>query len=488
MRVLLYNFVQPEEPGAGGVGVYLDNLARALASEHEVIVLSSGDRYSPQRREPRVDFSQNAYHRAIIVNSPVIAPAAYSFGDPDIYLSSTALDFVPELLAERYGDIDVFHFQNIEGLTRSFFDALRRRFPAARLIYSVHNYHPVCPRVSLWYQDRTICVDYREGVACTMCRAPLFDRDYIRNRRRLIWAEKAHPIVMGILSPALALMKLARRMLLRRRDRAAAADAATEIPTGASAASYARFRQSNIALFADVFDEVLAVSARTRQVMIDRGVSPANVAVSYIGTAHKGAYLASTRIRDIGPGLHLGYIGYMGTDKGFNFLLECLEGVPDDVAAGMTVTIAARNTFPDRRVRMEKLGGRFRQLRYFDGYTHANLDAVLSGVNLGLIPVLWEDNLPQTAIELVSRGIPILTSDRGGAQEIAENRDFIFEAGRHADLIDRLCRIARRELDLARFWTKEMRVFSMDEHLQDIMRHYRPTPPIGAEMVADPVA
>ncbi|RYF45094.1 MAG: glycosyltransferase, partial [Cytophagaceae bacterium] len=240
------------------------------------------------------------------------------------------------------------------------------------------------------------------------------------------------------------------------------------------AASYAGFRQDNIALLRDVFDQVLAVSERTGKVIIDRGVPSSKVAVSYIGTAHKEKYLTSRKIVDVGSGLHIGYIGYMGTDKGFNFLLDCLEHVPADIAAEITVTIAAKNTFPERRERMETIGTRFKALRYFDGYTHANLDDVLSGVNLGLIPVLWEDNLPQTAIELVSRGIPIVTSDRGGAQEIAKNEKFIFNAGSHSGLVDLLSNISRRELSLAEFWESNIRVFSMDEHVDDLMVYYAP--------------
>lgn len=489
MRILLYNFVQPEEPGAGGVGVYLNNLAKALGKEHQLITLSSGDQYTPTRKEPRVAFRRDVYDRAVILNSPVLAPAAYAFANADAYLESDALDFVPALLAGKYGRIDVFHFQNIEGLTRSFFHRLREAFPDARLLYSAHNYHPQCPRVSLWYQDRKVCEDFREGQGCTVCHAPVFDDNYIRNRRRLIALQKSYPRAMAFVDPAVAAAKWARRTLvrMRTRNRPALNPAGTALATN-SAETYAAFRQANNDLFRDVFDRVLAVSERTGKVIVDRGVPADKVAVSYIGTAYKETYLRSTKIRDVGDQLHLGYIGYMGREKGFTFLLECLERMPDDVAAATTVTIAARNTFPELHARMKKVAARFRQLRYFDGYTHANLGEVLEGVNLGLIPVLWEDNLPQTAIELVSRGIPILTSDRGGAQEIAGNRDFIFEAGRHEQLVDRLCRIARRELDLGRFWTGEMRVFSMDEHVEDLMRHYRPAPTAAPRAIAAPAA
>jgi hypothetical protein len=46
---------------------------------------------------------------------------------------------------------------------------------------------------------------------------------------------------------------------------------------------------------------------------------------------------------------------------------------------------------------------RFRAITLHDGYTHAGLDRVLEGVQLGIVPPIWEDNLPQVAIEMVSR-------------------------------------------------------------------------------------
>ena len=98
--------------------------------------------------------------------------------------------------------------------------------------------------------------------------------------------------------------------------------------------------------------------------------------------------------------------------------------------------------------------------------------SVLSGVNLGLVPPLWEDNLPQVAIELVSRGIPILTSDRGGAQEVFANKAFTFPAGSHRELIDRLVAIEAGRIRLGSFWEGPVRLFSMSEHVTHLERHY----------------
>jgi glycosyltransferase involved in cell wall biosynthesis len=477
MRILLYNFIQPEEPGSGGVGVYMNNLAKALiGSGHDVITMSSGDLYSLLRQQPRIEFAHQGHDRAVLWNSPVVSPAYFTFGDPQSYTDSSDLDFAPALLRERYADIDVFHFQNIEGLTSSFFHKLRSAFPGARLIFSVHNYHTMCSRVTLWFQNRTVCEDYRDGVACTMCGVRTFDLHIVRRERRLLGARSRHPRLALLASPCFKVARLGWRLLQRARAwKAERKEAAVPNSMPANAAAYAKLREGNINLFRDVFDRVLAVSARTRQVMIERGAPAEKIAVSYIGTAHKEAFLTSTKITDVGAALHLGYIGYMTRDKGFHFLLDCLERLPKDVAARMTVTIAARNTDPDARARVEMLGSRYDAVRYFDGYTHDNLGTVLQGVNLGLIPVLWEDNLPQTAIEMVSRGIPIVTSDRGGAQEIAQNARFTFPAGDHAALIERIEQIGNGDIALSEFWASEMRIFSMEEHVADLMQYYRPS-------------
>ena len=96
MRILIYNFLQPDEPGGGGVGVYINNLAKALvASGRDVITLSSGSEYATFRRKPYLVYKRGTHTRAIIVNSPVVAPALYSFDSPDRYILSTDLGFCP---------------------------------------------------------------------------------------------------------------------------------------------------------------------------------------------------------------------------------------------------------------------------------------------------------------------------------------------------------------------------------------------------------
>ncbi|MDQ2801335.1 MAG: glycosyltransferase [Pseudomonadota bacterium] len=475
MKILLYNYAQPDEGGGGGVSVYQQNLASTLAAlGHTVVMLSSGLRYTLPRSRAFLRHRDDAYARADIVNSPVVAPARDTFYQLGPYNHSDGLDHIPGLLRDRFGDIDVFHFQNLEGLTRRFFPQLRTTFPTARLLYSVHNYNLVCPQVHLWHQDRELCVDYRDGQDCTNC---------LVGHTRQPHHPQVRPVeaFLGRLGlPRTSIPVRATRHVVRSTMQARHAIAergrqwtGQPTPPAADAAVYREFRHGNVALCDAVFDQLLAVSQRTRDVIVARGVDPSRVSVSYIGTAHKQAFLKSVPILSAET-LHLGYLGYARRDKGFFFLLDALETLPDDIARRVELTIAAATHNREAQRRIEALRDRFKAVFHHDGFTHATLDRVIAPVNLGIVPVLWEDNLPQVAIELVSRGIPILTSDRGGASEIADNAAFTFPAGNVASLHERLQEIVDGRLSLGAFWTRPPRIYSMEEHVADLMRFYFP--------------
>jgi glycosyltransferase involved in cell wall biosynthesis len=244
----------------------------------------------------------------------------------------------------------------------------------------------------------------------------------------------------------------------------------------AKAAEYRGYRETNIALVRDTFDEVLAVSERTREVLAHRGIPRERIAVSPIGTAHAERFHAAPRVRDFpveGP-LHIAFLGYMRADKGFHFLLHALSELPESWSRRLALTVAAPAHDKGAIEWLRSMAHRFAEVTLHDGYTHTTLPRVLEGVHLGVVPPLWEDNLPQVAIEMVAHGVPILTSSRGGAKELAPGREgFTFAAGDAAAFRRRLGAILHREIPLARFWDGKLRVLSMEEHLADLLTHYR---------------
>ena len=173
MRIVLYNFVQPDDSVSkqgGGVAIYQRNLINALRERgHDVISLSSGDQYTVLRPYPRVRYStERGIPRAVILNSPLFAPAHAVFYALDRY-HDPGLDRIPAELKRRFGHIDVFHFQNVEGITAGFLRQVRATISGSRIVFSTHNYNLVCPQVNLWFREHKVCEDYREGRACVNC-------------------------------------------------------------------------------------------------------------------------------------------------------------------------------------------------------------------------------------------------------------------------------------------------------------------------------
>src|SRR5690606_34218793 len=75
------------------------------------------------------------------------------------------------LLEDLMRDVspDVVHFHNIEGFSAGCIGAVRRGARRARVIFSLHNYHTVCPQVYLMQGHRRPCWSFDNGHACTNC-------------------------------------------------------------------------------------------------------------------------------------------------------------------------------------------------------------------------------------------------------------------------------------------------------------------------------
>lgn len=500
MRILIYNFVQPDDSKSkqgGGVAVYQTNLLKALQQKgHDLIVLSCGDRYSLRPSTPYLTYRNDRFERVIIHDSPVFAPAHFSFHRIEHYFQNPSLDHIPGQLKAKYGTIDVFHFQNIEGLTAGFFRALRREFPSARILLSAHNYNLVCPQVNLWYREHKACEDYRNGHSCVNCvtfndlqpTALNFRRleTILLNLRVKPHSRTAKAVEWIVRAPFRARRKL--QSLLRIERNSGANIAPIVITSDEKAAQYRRYRETNIELSRDILDHIIAVSARTRRVLIDRGVPPEKVSVSYIGTTHHLKFRTARKITTANHHIHMAYLGYMRADKGFFFFLDALVSLHEEWAKNVSVTIAAPLWDPQVVERLRGMAYKYRDIRMFDGYSHDRLDSILAGVNLGVVPVLWEDNLPQVAIEMAARGIPLLTSDRGGAQEIGTNSDFIFKSESKRDFCAKLQHLLSGEVPLGAFWNNPTKIISMEDHLNELMRFYEGMQPPHSAMLRNRTA
>ncbi|KAF0674597.1 glycosyltransferase [Profundibacterium mesophilum] len=490
MRVLVYNWVdyRDDEKRGGGVTVYLRNLMETLGARGDVdaTFLSSGVSYDPLRRAPRWEPIAHGPHedrgmRYEIVNSGTLAPSHMSFGNPAQLTHPPTRDVFLDFVAAT-GPYDVIHFHNLEGLPADVL-SLKREWPRTKILLSLHNYYPVCPQVNLWHREAENCVDFDAGHKCTVCLPVKPDERLVRAANGLAYMLKRRGLRPGTRAfdlgfrGAMGVGRRAVKAIGRMRLARNAPPRSGETPAAAcrSAEEFAKRRAEMVTLINAHCDGILCVSDRVAEVAARYGIAPELLRTLYIGTRQADRF-ERTEPRGALPRadgtLHLGYLGYMRRDKGFFFLLDALEAMPAEMAARIRLTVAARGAAADV-ARLSRLAPRLAQLVHLDGYGHDNLDAILSDVDVGLVPVQWEDNLPQVAIEMHARHIPLLTSDLGGAQELGNTPSMVFRAGDAASFAARIAALLEGGIDIDAYWRNAMAPVGMEAHLQELLALYR---------------
>lgn len=469
LKVLYYNWTDYRSPRGGGVTVYLRNLLAAMADAQEIapVFLSSGEVYSPFSSRPYIRPVKNTDNQACpafeLVNSPVPAPASQLVQNLHNYLnlSDTAvLDLLRKFIAEQ-GGFDVIHFHNLEGLPLNVLK-IKEYFPEIKIVFSLHNYFPFCPNVQLFqHRNSCSCHSFRGGLECGCCRSKELKADwFVEPLSRWfapgsLWSrffKPWHYIKSRLLS----------RKLL-------SVGSQSNSPQ-----TYKDFRRLNISFLNRYADKVLAVSKRVSKIAEEFGIAAGLLEVAYIGSDYAGIVpFPKPRISASVTGFTLVYLGYARAAKGFFFLLSALKQLPENVASGINLRLAAR--YIDEALNpasLDDLRRRFRSVEISDGYRREDLPCLLADVDLGIVPVIWEDNLPQVAIEMSAHGVPVLASDYGGASELSSSPYFHFRGGDSKDFIARLHYLVKNPEVLADYHRFRLPLTSMPEHLQQLQKIY----------------
>ena len=106
------------------------------------------------------------------------------------------------------------------------------------------------------------------------------------------------------------------------------------------------------------------------------------------------------------------------------------------------------------------------------GYKHDRLNEIFDNCDLSLIPVVWEDNLPQVAIESSAFGVPLLCSDAGGAKELYKNNLFTFKAGDKEDFLSKIIYFLENKNKIGLFWEGCRKLVTLNDHWVDLNANY----------------
>lgn len=547
MRIVLVNWAKvwngPAE--GGGVNGYCQSLALELVARgHDVVSLCGGTTYvaAPGGEPGPCAIRRHPDWMGVrvfeVVNSPVLAPSVAQFADPAGEVSAPELEMhIRNLLVAVRPD--VVHFHNLEGFSIGCVAAARRPhgdWPGAAVLFSLHNYHTVCPQVYLMHRDRRPCHGSDNGHRCAGCITACDPAAERRRRaavsasqdtapasepRRVLpqlWRELRTAVGLGGGSAAPAAPAPGSQPLPgepvdgpasvhdplpmegeENRGRSGALlnrapgphdfdflspewapltnEALPEPPSTLPPNEYGRRRAAMVRMLSEC-DRVLAVSEFVRSKFEALGVDPEVLRTMHIGTRLREL---AERNRDllIGPPagfdrpLRLVFLGYNNWYKGLPMLADSLELLTPEVLSKIHLSVYALNG-QSIRPRFRRLETRLAALTFQPGYDYENIPLILGNQDLGVVTSVWWDNAPQTVFELLACGVPVLAPRLGGIPDFVHDgrNGMLFRGNDRFDLARRLAEVVRTPEVLAELRRGVRAPKGMDEHAEELERLY----------------
>lgn len=459
-KVLIYNWLPFDNMWGwgGGVTIYCKNIIEEMIRhnpEISIYFLSSGFAYSADSDKTYVRKLGSIYgdkvHQYEIVNSPVPAEQRWMYVNPLVALENESLKNVVDEFIQTYGEFDAIHFNNIEGLSLDVLD-LKEKYKNTRFIFSIHNYVPLCVNGSYYMRHKHCnCNPNHTGEDCIQCtRADIRRNVAVETYKRGLYGMDPQK--------CFSQNRWIKNFGFERLDVDATADNILD------------FANTAIAKLNKNCDTILAVSKRVYDIAVDNGFDKDKTIVNYIGTkvASRQIGHANCKYED---GLKIIFLGsdINYEEKGYPFLLDALSTLDPKYAMKIDMVLTVKQ---EQHKEIYDMLRNFRSVKVIQGYTHDDLPRLFKGCNLSIVPVLWEDNLPQIAIESVAFGVPVLASSAGGPSELCSSDLFKFECGNSKDLCAKIMHFIDRPEDLDEYWKNHKGLVTMDMHWKELSEIY----------------
>ena len=503
----------------GGVNLYCQQIGIELVQQgFRVFSVFAGFSYNlVPFSYIRVHKPWQGIHPLEIVNSPCLAPGRDDSGYPKRELQNRRIMKLFQKILDAVNP-DVVHFNNIEGFCSDCVRIARKQ--GARVIFSLHNYHTVCPQVALLYNDRQICYDYENGLLCHHCIPhKSFMLQRIRRGLNSILAATGNPqryksLVRELLSAYYSVIQSFEECFhfvyrgiqpsLLETEQKKTDSLSDQIgtqktqevfksvdcsgpqeigpPPDETNAIYSAYklRRHSMINSLNACHVVLAVSHFVAQKFIQLGVNSELVKINHIGSrigklveTYCERYPSKT-VRHPKLPLRFVFLGYSASYKGLPLLLEAFEMLPADRKNASELFIYAQHV-GSLSQQIEALRSKLAGLHIHEGYAFSDLPSILKDKDIGVVPPVWWDPAPQVVMELLANNVPIIAAKTGGIPDFIRDgsNGLLFHQGNPEDLAAKICYVLDNP-GIVKEWRKHINpIKTVEQHLDELILFYR---------------
>jgi glycosyltransferase involved in cell wall biosynthesis len=414
MRVLHVGWgFYPWRPG--GLIAYAEDLMAAQVERGDQVAYFLSGRHYPYLSGPRLKrWRRRGVAMYEVINPPVIAGMELGTRNPELELSEPWMEAAFRRVLTEWRP-DVVHIQELHGLPTSLIDLARAT--AVPTLMTLQDYFPLCATLRLFDAEERICTRSEVGADCVARNAdaprdggPLM-LDTMRfevGRLRGILGRRGVFVLRRVLD------RLFRGLGLvgRPPDESPAAGEPAGEPELARA--FQRRRDANIERLGRV-DRLVAPSPRLAEIYRSLGVVGDRLITLPFTPSHIEHLCPRALSAPPAPVKFVTLNGCASPSKGSETMRAALRALRAAGAEGSLRLHVFGYVHDDVR---DELAG-------FDGvelhglYEREELDGLLDGLDVGLVPSMWEEPFPSTGLEMIAKGIPLIANPLGGIVEYA---------------------------------------------------------------------
>jgi glycosyltransferase involved in cell wall biosynthesis len=458
----------------GGLIEYAEDvMAAQVGRGHEIAYFCSGRHY-PRLSGPRLKRRRRdgvAIYE--VVNAPIPSGLELGTRTPERDLSEPGTEALFRRTLASFAP-DVVHVQELLSLPSSLIDVAREA--GVPTVMTLQDYFPLCATLRLVDADGAICTRLEVGEDCVArnAEAPANNEPYVWEtihyeiRRwygrlrvgRLISEERYDWLVRKVVDWAIDDL-----------PKAWPEEGPRARPEARLAPAYQRRRDVNVERLNRV-DRLVPQSRRVGEIYAARGVTPERM--THVSFTLQHIEHLRPRALDAPPSpvafVTLG--GCASRTKGSVVIRDAVRALEP---SGFRLIVAGG---VDDEVREELEGHPCVELRGL--YEPHELDALLDGADVGIVPSTWEEALGYVGLEMLAKGLPLIANPLGGIVEYAREGETAWLNGSCtgaglAELMASLIEDPARVLEMHRRVVRARQAIipRMDAHVDAIEAVYR---------------
>lgn len=171
--------------------------------------------------------------------------------------------------------------------------------------------------------------------------------------------------------------------------------------------------------------------------------------------------------------LRIGFIGSLYEHKGIQVLLKAFRLVPSDSPAVVKV-YGENKAQPDFMSSLHELAAADPRITFYGSFPNSEIGAVLSEIDVLVVPSLWYENTPLVIYSAMAAGCPVIASDLGGMSEVVQHNinGLLVNPGDPNDLANAILRLVADRNLLDELSAQCKRPKSIREYVAELLAVY----------------